>query len=877
MVWTRLDFISRRRCPFALAALAVLAAAHDADAQRLPGGVTPVAYELTVAPNLAAATFTGEEKIRVRLAKASPTIVLHAAEITFREVKVTAGGKSQTAKVTLDAARDTATFHLATAVPAGEAEIAIGYDGILNRDLRGLYLSEANNRRYAVTQLEATDARRMFPCFDEPSLKATFSLTAIIDERDRAISNGAVISDTPGPAGHHTIKFETTPVMSTYLVALAVGDFECIDGKGDGIPVRVCATPDKKHLMSLALESATGLLEYYDRYYAIKYPYKKLDIVAVPDFSAGAMENTAAIFYRETLLLAEPNASVQVRKNVAGVLAHEMAHQWFGDLVTMQWWDDIWLNEGFATWMQTKPLKATKPEWKAELDEVADNQTAMRLDALKATRPIRMEAATTSEISELFDPIAYQKGGAVLRMLEGWVGEDAFRKGINAYVERFKYGNAKAEDFWSAVAKATGKPVDQVMPTFVDQPGVPLLSVDVRCTPGGGSQLVVSQERWSPDAPPTNSANPQLWQIPFCVRSATGEPTCDVLREKRKTLNVNSCPSWVMANAGGRGYYRTAVAPEITRKLAQDVSSLSASERMIVLSDEWELARAGRHDIGTVLDLAAGYSKERTPAVMQTLTRILAAVSEDAATAANRDAYRRWVANLLGPALADVGTTARPSDTDETRTLRATVVAAMAGIARDPATLAAMHAVVTQELDQPGSVEPTLRGVAVNLAASDGDAALYDRYLARSKAAVNPEERYQFLYALTSFTNPDLVKRTMALVVSPDVRSQDAKLVIANMIGNAATRELAWSLVRENWAEIQKKTGEFVGNTVIVGTLGAFCEAGKADEIEQFFSAHKVPDAERTLKQSAEAIRSCARFAEMQRPKLGLWIGTASR
>lgn len=840
-------------------------------AQRLPGGVIPVHYDLTVSPNLSAATFAGEETIRVRLSRPSATIVLHAAEITFRSVRISAGGKTHTASVALDAARQTATFTVPTPLPAGAAEIAVSYDGILNDDLRGLYLSKANNRRYAVTQLEATDARRMFPSFDEPAMKATFTLTAIIDQADHAISNGAIVSDTPGPAGHHTIKFETTPKMSTYLVALAVGDFECIEGRGDGIPVRVCATPDKKHLLDFALESATSLLEYYNRYYAIKYPFKKLDIVAVPDFSAGAMENTAAIFYRETLLLAEPNASVQVRKNVAGVLAHEMAHQWFGDLVTMQWWDDIWLNEGFATWMQTKPLKATRQEWKAELDEVGDNQTAMRLDALRATRPIRMEAATTSEISELFDPIAYQKGGAVLRMIEGWVGEDAFRKGVNAYIDKFQTGNARAEDFWGAVAKATGKPVDQVMPTFVDQPGVPLVSFDVKCT-AGAAEVMVSQERWSPEIPVREAAaNPQLWQIPFCVRTQSGDPVCDVLREKRKTVAVKSCPAWVMGNAGARGYYRTAVPPEVTRRLAQDVPALSASERMIVLSDEWELARAARHDIGTLLDLASGFGKERTATVMQTLTRILGAAA-DATTAGSRDGYRRWVSTLLSPALADVGTMGRPGDTDDMRSLRATVVGAMAGLGHDAGALAAMREVVGKELDTPGSVEPTLLNVAVRLAASDGDAALYDRYLARSKAAVNPEERYQFLYALTSFGKPELVRRTMALVVSPDVRSQDAKLVIANMLGNPDTRELAWALLREQWTDVQKKTGEFVGNTVIVSALGSFCDAGKADEVEQFFATHQVPDAERTLKQSVETIRSCARFAQAQQPKLTEWV-----
>ena len=411
------------------------------------------------------------------------------------------------------------------------------------------------------------------------------------------------------------------------------------------------------------------------------------------------------------------------------------------------------------------------------------------------------------------------------------------------------------------------------MPTFVDQPGVPLLSVDVTCTPSS-AELIVTQERYLRDAAPAapSSSPGQLWHMPFCVRTSAGETKCDVLREKRKSIPVASCPAWVMGNAGARGYYRTAIAPEATRKLAHDLARLSPEERMVALSDEWEQVRAGRHDIGTVLSLAAGFSTERTATVMQTLASILAAVGEDATTEATRAGYRRWVAALLGPALAEVGTAARPNDTDDIRSLRATLVSAMGATARDPATLAAARDIVRAELDRPGSVEPTLLTVVVQLAAIEGDAALYDRYLARSKAAVNPEERYQYLYALTAFSNPDLVRRTMALVASPDVRSQDAKIVLANMIGNADTRELAWELLRERWSEVQKKTGEFVGNTVIVGALGAFCEAGAADDVDRFFATHKVPDADRTLKQALENIRSCARFAMVQRPKLTDWI-----
>jgi aminopeptidase N len=843
---------------------------HAAAAQRLPNTVTPLHYDITVAPDLAAAKFTGSERIKVMLARSGTSITLHAAEITFGDVTVTSGGRGQKATVALDGAKEEATLTVPSPLTPGEAEIDIQYTGILNNDLRGLYLSIANKRRYAVTQLEATDARRMFPAFDEPAFKATFALTAIVDEGDSAISNGAVLSDVPGPRpGKRTIKFDTTPKMSTYLVALAVGDFVCNGGSADGIPVRICSTPDKKHLTGFALESTQQIVKYLNGYYSIRYPFKKLDIVAVPDFAAGAMENTGAIFYRETFLLADESASVGTRKTIAGVLAHEIAHQWFGDLVTMQWWDDLWLNEGFANWMQTKPIKAWKPEWNIELDEVQDNHTAMGLDALQSTRPIRARAETPAEINELFDPIAYEKGAAVLRMIEAWVGEEDFRKGVNAYIERYQYGNARAEDFWGTLAKTTGKPVDRVMPTLVDQPGVPLVSADLKCTAAGKpAEVVLSQERYLRDA--AAPAGQQTWRIPVCLRTSTGRTVCDILDAPRESISLDACPAWVMPNAGARGYYRTALNPDAVRRLADDVAAIAPAERMALLSDEWALARATRHDIGVFLDLAGGFKKERTDAILQTLTGPLAAIGDDVASKVAQPKFRAWVSALLNPALQDVGWTPKPGESDDTRSLRATVVAALGDTARDAKVLAKARELVLHELGKPGSVDTTLLNVIVRLAALEGDAALYDRYLARAKSATDPETKYRYLYGLAAFGDPALARRTIDLILGPEVRAQDAKLFFATLLRNPDARVLAWRLIRERWAEVQKK--DVTGTPYLVNALSVFCDAAAGKEVREFFAAHKVPDAERTLQQALERIDSCGRFAAAQRPKLDAWF-----
>ncbi len=380
----------------------LLGIAPSASAQRLPSTVTPTHYDLTFTVDIPHERFDGTTTIHVDVHEPTSRIVLNAAELTFRDVSIGSGPSAQKATVAVDDQKQQATFTVARRLERGPTDLVVHYSGILNDQLRGFYLSRGKGRNYAVTQFESTDARRAFPCFDEPAFKATFSVTVIADRGDRVISNGKTLSDVAGPVPtKHTVTFATTPKMSTYLVAMAVGDFECREGGADGIPIRICATPDKKELTRIALESAEEILHFYDGYYAIKYPFEKLDVLAVPDFAAGAMENTAAIFYRETDLLADTkSASVATRKNIASVLAHEMAHQWFGDLVTMAWWDDVWLNEGFATWMENKPLAALHPEWNMPVDEEAETQEALGLDGLRATRPIHNDVTTPAQRDE---------------------------------------------------------------------------------------------------------------------------------------------------------------------------------------------------------------------------------------------------------------------------------------------------------------------------------------------------------------------------------------------------------------------------------------------------------------------------------------------
>src|SRR5271165_2966478 len=430
-----------------------LLACCPALAQRLPGGASPDHYALTVNINFPTNSYEGDEAIDLELSKPSDTITLNALEIDFHEVAITAGGKTQTAKVSSDAKNETATFTVPNQLPAGPAKIHIKFTGHLNDKLRGFYLSTYKGRKYEVSQMESTDARVAFPCFDEPAYKATFDMTAIVDKGDTAISNGEIVSDTPGPGAKHTIKFSTSPKMSSYLVALTVGDWKCVSDQTDGVKVSVCTVPGKENLTQFPLEASKYILHYYNNYYGIKYPLPKLDNIAVPDFQAGAMENWGAIIYRETALLVdEKTASVGLKQDVADTIAHEMAHQWFGDLVTMAWWDDIWLNEGFATWMTPHPLSAWKADWMIDQDVAENTNRALSVDATRNVRPIHQAAETRGEIEQLFDGIAYDKSAAVLHMLEAYLGPETFRKGVNLYLKEHAYGNATSADFWTAMA-----------------------------------------------------------------------------------------------------------------------------------------------------------------------------------------------------------------------------------------------------------------------------------------------------------------------------------------------------------------------------------------------------------------------------------------
>jgi aminopeptidase N len=852
----------------------VLAFSTFSVAQRLPKTAVPENYRVTLTPNFDKDNFGGDETIQIRVLKPGSSIFVNSLDIDFQEATITSGGTTQTAKVLIDKEKQMATLTVPKTIPTGSASIHLRYTGILNDRLRGFYLSKAGGRKYAVTQFEATDARRAFPSFDEPAYKATFDITAVVDKGDTAISNSPIASDQPGPvAGKHSITFKTTPKMSSYLVALAVGDFEYVEGFADGIPIRIWTTPGKKQMGTYALQVAEQCVKYFDNYFGINYPFEKLDLIGLPDFAAGAMENTGAITFRDALLLVdEKRAPTDAYKEIGSVISHEIAHMWFGDLVTMKWWDDIWLNEGFATWMETKPLEAWKPEWHMELDDLADTGNSLNLDSLQNTRPIHQAVDTPAQIEELFDGIAYGKAAAVLRMLESYLGPEVFRAGVNEYLKAHEYGNATEGDFWSALAKASNKPVDRMMPTFVNQPGAPLVSVNSQCQ-GDTTRVTLSQRRYYYDHNLLDSNSKELWIIPVSLKAAgSTKEEIVLLTSKNRTFDLQGCNSWVFGNAGVQGYYRTGYDSSTFQSMSRNVEkSFTPAERIVLIRDAWAAVRTGQQPIGDFLQLADGLQSERNAKVVEQMDLELDYIGEHLVSEADRAGYQSFVRGLLGPIQKELGWSVVPGEDTNKRDLRAHVTYTLGYTGRDPEVLAKAKDLALEEMKTPGTVDPSLVDTVFTLAASNGDPALYDQMMLRVRENQSPEQYYRYFYNLARFTDPALVQRTLDFAISPAVRSQDALNLIAAVMNTTTGANLGWKFVRSHWAQIEKIMGGY--NTGgIVATTGSFCDAGMRDEVKQFFTEHPVPAAERSLRQAQERVNYCIDLKQQQAPALASWL-----
>jgi aminopeptidase N/puromycin-sensitive aminopeptidase len=631
------------------------------------------------------------------------------------------------------------------------------------------------------------------------------------------------------------------------------------------VAIRSCATPDKLALTPYALDIATHVLHYYNNYFGIPYPLKKLDLIALPDFEAGAMENFGAITYRETDMLIDPKiASVNAQKEVALVIAHEMAHQWFGDLVTMQWWDNIWLNEGFATWMENKPVAHMHPEWNIDQLVVSSEDDSLNLDAQPTTRAIRAHADTREEIEQMFDGISYGKAGAVLAMIENYLGEETFRQGVHNYLAAHEYANATAEDFWGAQTATSHKPVDKIMESLVAQPGEPLITFGKQAN----GKITVAQKRFffSPSIVPDPA---QKWTLPVCFKTASGQD-CQVLTPAETELKAPAGSAF--ANAGGLGYYRSAYPASVYAALvAQVESSLTPSERISLIGDQWAQVRANTATIGDYLDLAAAVKADPGAQVLdEAFSGVRTAYTHIAASAEERAGLSAWIRSTYAPVYARLSPPA-DSDSANTRELRADLFGLLGQRGKDPAILAQAREISARYLADPGSIDATLGQTALSVAARHGDAALFDQLQKVSETSTNPEFQEGALRLLAQFADPALAQRSLDYALSGKVRNQDSIIQLGIALQVEETRDQAWKYIQDNWEKVQTQLTPEMGGFLVRST-GSFCSADARASVEKFFAAHKVPSADQALRHAIESIDGCIELRKLQEPKLKQWL-----
>ncbi|MEK6226420.1 MAG: M1 family metallopeptidase [Chloroflexota bacterium] len=833
---------------------------------RLSKDVLPSRYELRFELDFDTWTSIGWERIALRSARPSREITLHAIELDI--VSATIDGKNKLERAELDAESETATLRFASDVPAGDHALEISWKGGIRDSLRGLYRSLRGEERYAATQFEAADARRAFPCFDEPEFKARFSLELIHPAGNAAIGNMPIASQEEVDGRRTRTHFRETPKISSYLVAFTVGPYEFTPTvtTPSGIPVRVCLPPGLAGQGIYARDAHVRSVEWLQDYTAIPYPYIKVDAIGIPDFEAGAMENPGAITYRTRLLAADDrNASIQTLKGIFSTAAHELTHMWWGDLVTMRWWTDLWLNESFASFVGEKATAALNPEWRYWRDFVADNTSAFNLDALASTHPISVDAKSAEEASQRFDAISYTKGAAVLRMIEGYLGEETFREGVRIYLKRHAEANASADDFWRALDEASGQDVTAIANAWIKEPGHPLVHISAKQT-GGALELELRQERYFSDS----SAKPtgQVWPVPMVVKYGAADGIREqrfVLRHERETVRLEGA-KWFFPNAGGRGFYRFAFASAVEGDLLdQSVAQLSAEERLALLDDLWALVRHGKATLATFLHRVETLRGEQDRAVLASIADALTWLANYAVRDATERPFARLVEDLFRPILDATGWRPADGEDSDVREKRTRAIGMLGLYARSDDIRAQAQGLVRAHLDDEERLHPDVAGTVVAVAATIGDARLWDRYVARMQQAqaADAQEEARFRQGLVFFEDAALARRTAEAVFSPLIRVQDRGIMLIPMLQFRRTRPVAWSVVKEHWdADVANADVAPLLKQAMVNAVSQLAQRGLADEAAAFLEQKRTPDVAETVAQALERLRVNTAAAE---------------
>ncbi|XP_022902061.2 puromycin-sensitive aminopeptidase [Onthophagus taurus] len=839
--------------------------------QRLPDTVRPVHYSLTLKPDLKTFAFDGRLAIEIEVVKPTNKIVLNALDLIIKESTVENIKDEKLIaieKVNLSSEDETAEFCLTETLAPASYRMHITFEGEINDKMKGLYRSKYINEKgedcyAAVTQFESTDARRCFPCWDEPALKATFDISLIVPPKLEALSN-MPIKTTSNVGDLVKYDFERTPIMSTYLVATVVGEYDYVEGKSsDGVLVRVYTPRGKKEQGLFALEVATKVLPYYKDYFSIAYPLPKIDLIAIADFSAGAMENWGLVTYRETCLLVDPQNTSAMRKQwIALVVGHELAHQWFGNLVTMEWWTHLWLNEGYASFVEFLCVNHLFPEYDIWTQFVNDIYSrALELDGLKNSHPIEVPVGHPSEIDEIFDDISYNKGASVIRMLHHYIGDEDFRKGMNLYLTRHQYKNTFTEDLWAALEEASKKPVGAVMSTWTKQMGFPVIQVTSTPKPDGkGVTLNLTQRKFCSDGSPPKEE--YMWIIPISVSTSKNpgkEVANTVLKAKEGTIELNDVTEndWVKLNPSTIGCYRTQYPPEMLEKLVPAIKnrSLPPLDRLGLLDDLFAMVQAGHTGTVEVLKLMTAFEEEVDYTVWSSISNVLTKLGVLLSHTNSEKQFNEYKKKLLSKVFLRLGWDSIEGETHLDTLLRGLILGRLAWL-DDENFINDAKVRFAKHIGEGPKLPADLRSACYKAVLRAGGQETFDTLLQLYRSSDLHEEKDRISRALGATKDAALLQKVLNFAMSDEVRSQDTVFVIMSVAMTKVGRELAWTFFKDNWKRlIDIYQGGFLLARLVKFTTENFASEEMAVEVEQFFRDHKSPGTERTVQQAVETIR----------------------
>ena len=821
-------------------------------------GVIPINYELMFEPLFHNFKFNGEEIITLNLSKPTNSIKIDAAELSIKESHIIHGGKIISSESSLNEKDEKLTIKLAKKIK-GKAKLSIKFTGTLNDRLLGFYKSQYKDKKgktkyLATTQFEAADARRAFPCWDEPAVKATFDVSLLVDKHLDAISNMPVISKKKtGTKILH--KFGRTPIMSTYLLYLGVGEFEYLHGKLRNIKIRIVTTKGNKNKGKLSLDFTKKFLGEYEKYFGIKYPLPKLDMIAIPDFAAGAMENWGAITFREAILLYDAKtSSTRTKQYIAEVISHELAHQWFGNLVTMKWWNDLWLNESFATFMATKIVNKFYPEWDLWDQFLGDAMLeAMSLDALKNSHPINVDVKHPAQIREIFDAISYDKGGNVLRMLENYVGIENFRKGLKYYLTQHKYSNAEGQDLWKSIGRVAHKPVDAMMKTWIDQVGYPV--VDVK---RNNSKVSLTQRRFLSDG---SKSSKNRWSIPIHIEEGNHESSI-LMKSQKSVVSLKNIDSNFIVNSGRYGFYRVQYDDNSLAQLELliDEKILNHVDRWSLQNDLFSQCVSGTKQIQEYLDFTTSYHDEDNYITLQNLAQNLYHLYKLTRKEKFSDEIRTYTAQFLGTIFDRLGWDSQKNEKHTNALLRSFVITAL-GKLGDKEILNEARKRFNKFLKNKNSLAADLQEPVFVLVAWQGNEKTYNKLLSLYKKSTLQEEKIRFLMAMCNFKQKNLLLKTLTLSLTPEVRSQNIRVPIMGVSANIYGSDILWPWLKNNWKKLVRRFG--VGNPLanrIVASIGSVIDDKQEKDVRKFFKRMPLPGTERVIEQTLERVRIRSKF-----------------